>query len=174
MLNRAMIIGNLGKDPDLRFTAGGQAVCNFSVATSENYTDRDGQKQERTEWHSVVVWGKQAETCKKYLGKGRKVYVEGRIQTREWEKDGQKHYRTEIVAQDVRFLDKGRDQGFAPQSQEEAHYDRPPGSGASGIIQDPPGTRGGPYSSWTREQTQRNLGQPRESEPLPQDSDLPF
>ena len=107
-LNKVMIIGNLGSNPEKRYTQGGQAVTNFNVATNERWTDRDGKPQERTEWHKVVVWGKQAETCEKYLAKGRSVYVEGRLQTRDWQdKDGNKRYTTEIVAQNVQFLSGG-------------------------------------------------------------------
>ena len=84
-LNKAMVIGNLGKDPELRTTGSGKSVCNFSVATNESWKDASGEKQERTEWHRIVVWGPQAEACGKYLAKGRQVYVEGRIQSREWE-----------------------------------------------------------------------------------------
>ena len=110
MLNKAMIIGNLGADPEVRHTQSGSAVANLSVATNEKWTDKSGQKQERTEWHKVTVWGKQAESCEKYLTKGRRVYVEGRIQTRDWEdKDGNKRYTTEIVAHTVTFL--GGDSG---------------------------------------------------------------
>lgn len=105
-VNKVIIIGNLGKDPELRHTPQGQAVATFPVATSENWTDKSGQKQERTEWHRVVVWGKLAELCAKYLGKGRKAYIEGRLQTRAWDdKEGQKRYTTEIVANVVQFLD---------------------------------------------------------------------
>lgn len=105
MVNKVIIIGNLGKDPEVRFTESGRAVCKFSVATSESWTDRDGQRQERTDWHNVVVWGKQAETCGQYLAKGRQVYVEGSIQTRSYDdKDGNKRWITEIVARNVRFL----------------------------------------------------------------------
>src|SRR5690606_26707219 len=105
MVNKAIILGNLGKDPEVRFTNSGQAVCQFSVATSERWLDSDGNKQERTEWHNVVVWGKQAENCGQYLNKGSQVFVEGRIQTRSYDdKDGNKRYMTEIVAKDVRFL----------------------------------------------------------------------
>ncbi len=100
-----MLIGNLGKDPEVRFTPGGQAVAKFPVATSEKWRDQQGQMQERTEWHNVVVWGKQAESCGQYLAKGRQVFVEGRIQTRNYDdKDGNKKYITEIVALNVRFL----------------------------------------------------------------------
>jgi len=104
-VNKAILIGNLGADPEARYTQSGQAVTNFRIATSERWTGRDGQQQERTEWHRIVTFGKLAETCRDYLSKGRQVYVEGRIQTRQWEdRDGNKRYTTEIVAQTVRFL----------------------------------------------------------------------
>lgn len=106
MINKAIIIGNLGADPELRHTTSGQPVCEMRVATNESWIDKSGEKQERTEWHRIIVWGKQGELAAKYLAKGRKVYVEGRIQTREWQdKDGNKRYTTEIVAQTVQFLD---------------------------------------------------------------------
>ena len=112
-VNKVIVIGNLGRDPELRYTAGGQAVASFSVATNERWNDRDGKPQERTEWHRIVVWGKTAENCANYLQKGRPVYVEGRLQTREWEdKEGQKRQTTEIVAQTVQFLG-GREGGGA-------------------------------------------------------------
>ena len=105
-LNRVTIIGHLGQDPELRYLTNGQAVGRFSVATEEPYTDKDGQRQERTEWHQIVVFGKVAETCGKYLSKGRQVYVEGRLRTREYEarNNGGKRQRTEIVASRVQFL----------------------------------------------------------------------
>jgi single-strand DNA-binding protein len=102
------LIGNLGQDPEVRYTQGGQAVAELRVATNEAWTDKQGQKQERTEWHRVVVWGKSAENCGKYLAKGRSVYVDGRLQTREWnDKEGNKRYTTEIVANDIQFLGGG-------------------------------------------------------------------
>lgn len=105
-LNKVMIIGRLGQDPELKYTPGGAAVCNFSIATSESWTDKAGQKQEKTEWHRIVVWGKLAELCNQYLGKGRQAFVEGKLQTRAWEdKEGQKRYTTEIMANTVQFLD---------------------------------------------------------------------
>jgi single-strand DNA-binding protein len=111
-VNKVIIIGNLGADPELRYTQGGQAVSNFRVATNEKWTDKEGKPQERTEWHRVVVWGRQAENCEKYLSKGRQVYVEGRLQTREWDdKDGNKRYTTEVVAQTVQFLSGGTGSG---------------------------------------------------------------
>ena len=101
-VNKVILIGNLGKDPEVRYTPGGQAVANFTIATNENWTDKQGQKQERTEWHRVVVWGKTAENCGEYLSKGRQVYIEGRLQTREWtNKEGAKQYTTEVVANPV-------------------------------------------------------------------------
>jgi len=111
-LNRAMIIGNLTRDPEARSTPSGQNVANFSVATNRVWKDQQGQRQEKTEYHNIVAWGKLADICTQYLGKGRKVYVEGRLQTRDWEgQDGVKKYRTEIVAENMIMLDKA---GAAP------------------------------------------------------------
>ena len=104
-VNKVILVGRLGQNPEVRYTPSGASVANFSIATSENWTDKSGQKQERTEWHRVVVWGKLAELCGKYLTKGRQVYVEGRLQTRSWEdQQGQKKYTTEIVANTVQFI----------------------------------------------------------------------
>jgi single-strand DNA-binding protein len=100
-----ILVGRLGQNPEVRYTPSGAAVANFSVATNESWTDKSGQKQERTEWHKVVVWGKLAELCGNYLSKGRQVYLEGRLQTRQWQdKDGQTKYTTEVQAQTVQFL----------------------------------------------------------------------
>lgn len=124
MLNKVMLIGRLGRDPELRYTQGGAPVANFTMATSERWRDKDGETQERTEWHRVVVWGKTAEFCGEYLRKGRQVYVEGRLQTREWEdKDGGTRKTTEVVAMTVQALESkrsvegqggGRDRGPDP------------------------------------------------------------
>ena len=104
-VNIAIVVGNLGKDPEVRFTQSGRAVANFSIATSESWTGQDGNPQERTEWHKIVVWGKQAESCGQYLAKGRQVFVQGRIQSRSYEdKTGNTRYITEIIAQRVQFL----------------------------------------------------------------------
>jgi len=105
-VNKEILIGNLGRDPELRTTPSGQTVVSFSVATSESFNDRSGARQERTDWHNIVVWGKLAELCSQYLRKGRSVYIEGRISYSQHEaKDGSgKRYRTEIVAQRVQFL----------------------------------------------------------------------
>ncbi|MBK6847149.1 MAG: single-stranded DNA-binding protein [Proteobacteria bacterium] len=103
-INKVILIGNLGADPELRFTAGGQAVADLRLATSRRWRGKDGSTQEDTQWHRVVVWGKQAEQCKEFLSKGRQVYIEGRLQTRSWEdRDGNKRYTTEVVAQDIQF-----------------------------------------------------------------------
>src|SRR4051812_24088333 len=111
-VNKVIVIGRLGNDPEVKTISGGNTVARLSVATSENWTGKDGQKQERTEWHRVVVWGKLAELCGKYLSKGRQVYVEGRLQTRSWEDpQGQKKYSTEIVANTVQFLGSGANAG---------------------------------------------------------------
>src|SRR4051812_41804377 len=107
-VNKVILVGRLGQNPEVRYTPSGAAVANFSVATNESWTDKSGQKQERTEWHRIVVWGKLAELCSQYLSKGRQAYIEGRLQTREWQdKDGNKKYTTEVQAQTVQFLGGG-------------------------------------------------------------------
>lgn len=104
-VNKVILLGRLGQDPELKYTPGGSAVCNFSLATTEAWTDKQGQKQEKTEWHRVVVWGKLAELCNQYLAKGRQAFLEGRLQTRSWDdKDGNKRYTTEILASTVQFI----------------------------------------------------------------------
>jgi single-strand DNA-binding protein len=119
-LNKCMIIGNLGRDPEMRYTPGGQAVTQFTVAVNRNYKDAQGERQEETEWFRVVAWGQQAEFSAEYLRKGGKVYVEGRLQTRQWEgQDGQKRYTTELVANTIQNLDRrprddAGDPGVAP------------------------------------------------------------
>jgi single-strand DNA-binding protein len=116
-LNKAMIIGNLGRDPEMRYTPNGQAVTQFTVAVNRNYKDQNGEWKEETEWFRVVCWGPLAERTAEYLRKGRKVYVEGRLQTRTWEgQDGQKHYTTELIASTVTALDpRPREEG-APEA----------------------------------------------------------
>ena len=111
-VNKAILVGNLGRDPELRTTPNGQSVVNFTLATSETWTDKSGERVERTEWHRIVAWGRTAEHCNQYLSKGRTVYIEGRIQTREWEdKDGNKRYTTEINANTVNFIGPRTDGG---------------------------------------------------------------
>jgi single-strand DNA-binding protein len=112
-VNKVILVGRLGRDPETRYTSGGQAVANFSVATDESYKDRNGERQKRTEWHKIVVWGKQAEIAQQYLKKGSLVFIEGRIQSREWQdKEGQKRTSFEIVANNFRMLG-GRAEGVA-------------------------------------------------------------
>lgn len=108
-VNKVILVGRLGADPEQRYTPSGAAACNFTMATSEKWKGKDGQANERTEWHRIQVWGKLAEICAKYLAKGSQAYVEGRLQTRSWDdKDGNKRYTTEIVAQQVVFLGGGK------------------------------------------------------------------
>src|SRR5262245_12334655 len=106
-VNKVILVGNLGADPELKYTPSSRPLCNLRIATTEVYKDKSGVKQEKTEWHRVTVWGDQAENCSKYLSKGRSVYVEGRLQTRSYDKDGQKHYATDVVADRVVFLGSG-------------------------------------------------------------------
>ena len=139
-VNKVILIGNLGKDPEVRFTPSGAAVSNFNIATNESWTDKSGQKQERTEWHRIVVWGKLAELCGEYLKKGRQCYVEGRLQTREWtDKEGTKNYTTEVVAQTVQFLGGGAGGG--------AGRAEGGGAGRSDFGGGPPDDMGGPPPS---------------------------
>jgi len=113
-----MLIGRLGADPEMRYTEGNNAVANFRIATSEKWTDKGGNKQEKTEWHRIVAWGKLAELAGEYLSKGRQVYVEGRLQTREWkDKEGAKRYTTEIIAKQIVFLG-GKNDSQGGQQQE--------------------------------------------------------
>ncbi len=117
-LNKVMIIGNLGSEPEMRFTPNGRPVTSFRVATNRVYTTAEGERKEETEWFAVVTWGKLAEQCNQFLTKGRLVYVEGRLRTHTWEgQDGQKHYRTEIIADRVNFLDR---QAAAPLPEDKA------------------------------------------------------
>lgn len=117
-LNKVMIIGRLGRDPEMRFTSSGRPVASFSVATTRGWTNNDGERQEETEWFHVVTWGGLAELCKKRLRKSSQVYVEGRLQTRRWEgPDRERHYRTELVAQELIFLD-----GYDNSSNEEPDF----------------------------------------------------
>jgi single-strand DNA-binding protein len=129
-VNKVILVGRLGRDPETRFTTGGQPVCNFSVATDETYKDRAGERQKRTEWHKIVMWGKLAEIGQQYLKKGSLVYLEGRIQSRQWDdKEGQKRTSFEVVANTMKMLGSRADGG---------------GGGASGSGSG--GTRGGSFS----------------------------
>lgn len=131
-INKAILIGRLGSDPEVRYTPSGDAVANFSIATSEEWKDKNsGEKMERTEWHRIVAWRRLGEICGEYLSKGRQVYVEGRIQTRSWEdKNGVKRYTTEIVATDVQFLGARESGGPGrPESPPIPEFPGTPGSG---------------------------------------------
>jgi len=113
MINKAILIGNLGRDPEIRTTPSGQTIAKFSVATSRRWTNREGERQERTEWHNIVCWGRQAEVAGQYLHKGKQIYIEGRIQTDSWEdrETGKKMYRTEIVCENFQMLGSRGDSG---------------------------------------------------------------
>ena len=128
-VNKVLLIVRLGNDPEVRYTSNGGAVANFNVATNESWTGKDGQKQEKTAWHRVVVWGKLAELCGQYLSKGRQIYIEGKLQTRDWtDKEGAKRYTTEIVAQNVQFLGGSSERGASNNASDFSGQ----GAGASG------------------------------------------
>lgn len=128
-VNKVILVGRLGGNPDIRYTPSGSAVANFSVATNESWNDKNGQKQERTEWHRIVVWGKLAQLCGEYLSKGRQVYLEGRLQTRQWQdKDGQTKYTTEVIANTIQFL--GSAAGASAGSSMSSGNSEMPGGGA--------------------------------------------
>ena len=134
-VNKVILVGNLGRDPEMRHTQNGRAVANFTLATNERWKDRDGQQQERTEWHRIVLWDRLAEISTEYLSKGRQVYIEGRLQTREWEdRDGNKRYTTEIVATNMQMLGRRGEGGYdAPSPQGSGPSDVPPaGNDGSG------------------------------------------
>ncbi len=159
-VNKVILIGNLGGDPEVRYTPNGAAVANVSLATNESWTDRSGERQERTEWHRLVLWSKLAEIAGQYLRKGSKVFVEGRLQTRSWDdQSGQKRYTTEVVVNDMQMLD-GRGEGGGPGGPP------PPGGpsdgGATGGDFPPTGEAGGP---------QGGAGGPQSPA---EDDDLPF
>ena len=117
MVNRVTLVGRLGRDPETKFTGAGQAVANFSIATDETYKDKNGARQKRTEWHRIIVWGKQAEIAQQYLKKGALIFIEGRIQSREWEKDGEKHRSFEIVSSNFRMLEAKKNGTQAAQTE---------------------------------------------------------
>ena len=151
-VNKVILVGNLGADPELKYTPSNRPVCNLSVATNEVWKDKAGQKQERVEWHRVNVWGDQAEHCSKYLAKGRMVYIEGRIQTRKWQdKEGKDRYSTEVVADRVVFLG-----GQGPGAE---------GSGGGG---------GGSKKRGWGEESQTPAAAAAPSGPPPGDEDIPF
>ena len=123
-VNKVILIGNLGKDPELRYTPNSTAVASFPLATTERFTDKNGQRQERTEWHNIVAWSKLGELANQYLKKGRSAYIEGRISTRSWDdRDGNKKYKTEIVANQIQFLSGTQRGGEEPPAETEAPYE---------------------------------------------------
>jgi single-strand DNA-binding protein len=171
-VNKVILVGRLGQNPEVRYTPSGAAVANFSIATHEAWQDKSGQKQERTEWHRIVVWGKTAENCNQYLTKGRQVYVEGRLQTRQWQdKEGQTKYTTEVQAQTVQFLGSvGTGPGDRPASSEKSSsrdnfsYD----SGA-------PMGMGGPSAPSSGPAMGNSMGSsPMNMEPAFTEDDIPF
>ena len=134
-VNKVILLGNLGRDPETRYTTGGDAVCNLSIATSEQWKDKNGEKQERTEWHRVVLFGRQAEIAGEYLKKGRSVYVEGRLQTRKWQdKEGADRYSTEIVADRVQFVGGGSGGGGGGGGFDDAQLEVPSSAGGDDDI----------------------------------------
>ena len=122
-LNKVMLIGRLGQDPEIRYTQSGSAVANATIATNDYWTDKQGEKQERAEWHNLVLWDRMADLAQSYLKKGSQVYVEGRLQTRNWEdQQGQKHYKTEVVVTTMQFLDTKSSEVGAPQVGDSSDY----------------------------------------------------
>ncbi|HXM15976.1 MAG TPA: single-stranded DNA-binding protein [Candidatus Eremiobacteraceae bacterium] len=161
-VNKVILVGRLGRDPETRYTGGGQAVANFSIATDETYKDKNGERQKRTEWHKIVVWGKQAEIAQQYLKKGSLIFIEGRIQSREWQdKEGQKRTSFEIVASNFRMLG-GRADGAAAGAGGGAHR----GGGGGGDFED----QSGPEESYGG----AGGGHAQSSGPEISDEDIPF
>jgi single-strand DNA-binding protein len=160
-VNKVILVGRLGRDPETRYTGGGQAVANFSIATDETYKDKNGERQKRTEWHKIVVWGKQAEIAQQYLKKGSLIFIEGRIQSREWQdKEGQKRTSFEIVASNFRMLG-GRADGAAAGAVGGAHR-----GGGGGDFDD----QSGPEESYGG----GGGGHAQSSGPEISDEDIPF
>jgi single-strand DNA-binding protein len=160
-VNKVILVGRLGRDPETRYTGGGQAVANFSIATDETYKDKNGERQKRTEWHKIVVWGKQAEIAQQYLKKGSLIFIEGRIQSREWQdKEGQKRTSFEIVASNFRMLG-GRADGAAAGAGGGSHR-----SGGGGDFDD----QSGPEESYGG----GGGGHTQSSGPEISDEDIPF
>jgi len=137
-LNKVMLIGRLGSDPEVRYTTNGGAVANFNLATNESWVDKAGQKQEKTEWHRVVVWGKLGELCGQYLSKGRQAFVEGKLQTRDWtDKEGHKRYTTEVVAMNIQFLGAPGEKSAGAGNFATSNDFAPPSQGSDSFSQQP-------------------------------------
>ena len=151
-VNKVILVGNLGRDPEVRFMPNGEAVCNFSIATTDSWKDKNGQKQERTEWHNIVMYRKLAEIAGEYLKKGRPVYVEGRLQTRKWQtKEGQDRYTTEIVADQMQMLggrEGGGSAGYEPMDEDQSMQSRPQQSAPSQSAPAPQPASGGDFDAF--------------------------
>jgi single-strand DNA-binding protein len=167
-VNKVILIGNLGADPELKYTPSSRALCNLRIATTDVFKDKGGQRQERTEWHRVTVWGDAAENCSKYLSKGRSVYIEGRLQTRSYDKEGQKHYATDVVADRVVFLGSGG--GGGPGGEGGAR--RGGGGGGGGGVGG--GGGGGGRPGWGNEGPGPGGDDGDTGGPPPSDDDIPF
>jgi len=158
-VNKVTLIGNIGEDPELRYTGDGTAVCNMRLATNESYTNADGEEVQKTEWHNIVAWARLGEICNEYLGKGSQVYFEGKLQTRQWEdRDGNTRYTTEVKAQEMMFLDSNRDME--------------PDSGAS--PRDTDGGRTDPRAHGTSTVDDNTENDPAEGDTFEPDDELPF
>lgn len=168
-LNKATLIGNLGRDPEVRYTQNGQSVATYSLATSETWKDQNGQKQERTEWHNIVAWGKLSDLSQRFLTKGRQVYIEGRIQSRDWtDQSGNKRRTTEIIATNIVLLGNRNSQG--------GEYDAPPPYGATS-----PSPPASSYGGGKSQDANSSYSSPSSTEPEQPfgdagitDSDIPF
>ncbi len=164
-MNKVMLIGNLGKDPEIRYTQAGSAVANFSLATTDRWTDKQGNRQEKTEWHDIVVFDRLADLAQNYLNKGKSIYVEGRLQTRSWEdQQGQKRYRTEVVANVIQFLDSKTSDGDSGGSR---------GGQARSANQQNPGTQGAAGESGRDDQGGNAVQESRPDDDFIKD-DIPF
>lgn len=166
-VNKVIALGNLGRDPETRYTQGGDAVCNFSIACNETWKDKSGEKQEKTEWVRCVAFGRTAEIAGEYLQKGKQVYVEGRLQTRKYEKDGQDHYATEVIVDRLQLLGSKSDDG-----ERRSANDRPPATRRGGppsardknvddFSDDTPFVAHEPRSDWDRPRFERRIGAAR-------------
>ena len=164
-MNKVMLIGNLGKDPEIRYTQAGSAVANFSLATTDRWTDKQGNRQEKTEWHDIVAFDRLADLAQNYLKKGKSIYVEGRLQTRSWEdQQGQKRYRTEVVANVIQFLDSKTSDGNSGGSR---------GGQARSANQQNPGTQGATGESGRDDQGGNSVQASRPDDDFIKD-DIPF
>ncbi len=176
-VNKVILIGRLGQDPELNYTNSGTAVCNMRLATNDSYTNRDGERVETTEWHDVVAWGRQAETCGEYLSKGRQIYVEGKLETRSWDdRDGNTRYNTEVRARQVTFL-SGDGQapgggGGGRGGQDRMNQDR--GSSSFDQSRQPRKGQQGGSGRGNQPQRQQKQQQQQQEESFEPDDDLPF